>query len=835
MFYETRGKQVVYTMGADMETHPILRVLSELTVEMMSIPETSFATFPKPMVTRRYEILRKHCFDEKVPEVSDSQSEIAKLKDGSSVSIIDVENAATSTNAATVTLSVQGMTCTGCEKTLQKALASIPSVSDIKTNLLLAQAEFSLEESASYHIDNIAQVIEAKTGFFCKKIDQEGEELELTLPHRITKLSGNLPKGVLDLHYNGQYVRVSYDPRIIGARTVCAHHFFQSAHLSPPSPPPVVAAGRAQFRKELYMTILSAILTIPVLILAYAKLPKHDILYGAISLFLATMVQGVVAREFYVRAFRTLIFSRMAEMDMLVVLSSTTAYIYSVIAYGFLAAGDRLPTGQFFETSTLLVTLIMVGRTIATFSRQSAVESISIESLQVQTATVVDDTGKEETIDARLLQYGDTFKVLPDIAIVTDGIIIEGKTEVDESMVTGEAILITKQPGDSIIAGSLNHSGTILVKLTRLPSENTIKTISAMVDEAKSSKAKVQEIADQVAGYFTYGILAITILVFLIWVAVGKAVRHQSTSTACINAMTFAISTLIVSCPCAIGLAVPMVVLIAGGVGARQGLIFKTGESLEIARKVTHIVFDKTGTLTEGNLSVVEEEYFDAPETVLPLILAITANSNHPVSRGIHSHLKSKTESIKPAPHITITSIPGSGLEAKWQSHTLRAGNAEWLSLTTHSAVTNLLSLNLTTLCITLDNKPIAIFGLRDTLRPSSLPLITALKRRGIGISLVSGDNASSVFALATQLRIEKENVRAGYHPAQKAEYVKSLLEAGGKGMRKRKRRETVMGKRGGWLGYGSELESKLITASMSYVDSVIKGKGKLSRKQNSA
>jgi P-type E1-E2 ATPase len=200
------------------------------------------------------------------------------------------------------------------------------------------------------------------------------------------------------------------------------------------------------------------------------------------------------------------------------------------------------------------------------------------------------------------------FKVLPEMSVVTDGVIQEGVTEF-ESTITGEATLIHKKPGMLVVAGSVNHSGIILVRLIRLPSENTIKRIITMVDEVKSSAPKFQEIANHVAGCFVPAILAITALVFIAWVAVGRSYRHQSSTTAVIDAMTFAISTLIVSCPCEIGLAVPMVVLIAGGVGARHGLIVKRPKAIETGRKISHVIFDKTGILTHGKLSVVEEDW----------------------------------------------------------------------------------------------------------------------------------------------------------------------------------------------------------------------------------
>ena len=675
-----------------------------------------------------------------------------------------------------VTMSVQGMTCTGCEKNLCKSLNSIAGISNIKTSLLLSQTEFDLRESTSTNVDNIAKIIEKRTGFSCARVVSAGEELDLIVTCN-TNWGSNWPDKVTNLTvFASNKVRVSYQPRVIGARDLLSDRFFRSAILAPPSPPPLVASGKAHLRNEFLMTLLSAILTIPVLVLAYSPLPEHTVRYGGVSLGLATLVQTIVGGPFYLRAFKSLLFSRLVEMDMLVVLSTTTVYIYSVVAYSYLVAGNPLSTSEFFETSTLLMTLIMVGRAVSAYARQKAVESISIETLQVSNATLFDPATKEaRNIDARLLQYGDIFKVHPEMSIVTDGVVIEGESEVDEAHITGEATLIAKKPGSSVIAGSRNHSGALLVQLTRLPCENTIKTISTMVDEAKSCKPKVQEIADRVAGYFIPSILAITIIVFAIWVAVGKVVRHQRATTACITAMTYAISVLIVSCPCAIGLAVPMVVVIAGGVGAKHGLIMKSAETIETGRKISHVIFDKTGTLSQGKPSVVAEECInETSDTTVPVILGLTSNSKHPVSAAVAAYLKDKNSNVEPAHLESSVSIPGCGIEGTSHGDSIRAGNPFWLGVEDYPAVHQLLQQGLTIFCVTVNGQLVAVFGLQDSLRLDAHTTINELKQRSITVSLISGDNEASVDKAASELGIPPGNVRSRCTPADKAKYVKS-------------------------------------------------------------
>ncbi|KFY62736.1 hypothetical protein V496_04425 [Pseudogymnoascus sp. VKM F-4515 (FW-2607)] len=680
-----------------------------------------------------------------------------------------------------VLLSVQGMTCTGCEKMLYGSLDMIPEISNIKTSLLLGQAEFDLRISSAT-VDTLSTIkaIEKMTGFTCTKVTQSGHVLDLIVGGLASDVAvKDLPYGVSDITVlNTHTIRVTYQPKLVGARDLMSDPFFQSSKLAPVADRPLITSGRAHIRLMLFKAIVSAVLTIPVLIMAWAPIPEHKVAYGAASLVLATMVQLYVAGPWYISAINALIFSGLIEMDLLVVMSTTTAYIYSIIAYAFLVLEKPLSTGSFFETSTLLVTLIMVGRLVSGFARQRAVESISIESLQSTTAILTDPLNHEDKeIDARLLQYQDTFKALPDTLIATDGTVIAGTSEVDESMITGEATLVAKSRGSPVVAGSINYSGTLTIRLTRLPGENTIKAIGLMVDEAKSSKTKIQEIADRVATFFIPAILIVTILVFAIWVAVGKVIRSYDATTACINAMTYAISALIVSCPCAIGLAVPMVLVVAGGVAAQHGLIFKTAETIEIARNLSHVIFDKTGTLTQGLLAVEAEIYPTNQGDILgPMLLGLTNNSKHPVSTAIATHLKSS--GVQPEKVESVVSVAGSGIEATWNRGIIRAGNPYWLGVENLPAIKETLQLGVSMFCVLVNGELVAVFGLKDPIRPDALQVVNELKRRAVKVSIVSGDNEESVRSIAMVLGVPESQIRFRCSPADKQVYVKEMLAA---------------------------------------------------------
>lgn len=607
------------------------------------------------------------------------------------------------------------------------------------------------------------------------------------LPHGAGALACEPP--IYDVvQLDKQTVRITYDAKRVGARDLLEGHFEASARLAPPRANPALGAGASHVRKTAYMTALSAVLTIPVLVLAWAPLAPHEILYGAVSLALATVVQVVVAGPFYPSTLRSLVFSRIIEMDLLIVLSTTTAYVFSVVSFALEVAGRPLATGSFFETSTLLVTLIMLGRLVSALARQKAVESISVRSLQTPTALLVEGDGDGDgvtEVDVRLLQSGDVLKVAPDSRLPTDAVVVSGASDVDESMVTGESRTVEKRAGSSVVAGSVNGGGVLMVRLTRLPGDNTISEIAGMVDAAKFSKPKMQEIADRVAGRFVPVVLALTIITFVVWVAVGRAVRRERAATAVVRAITYAVSVLIVSCPCAIGLAVPMVVVIAGGVAAKRGVVFKSGQTMETARKVHHVVFDKTGTLTRGRLSVAAEVYLvddddddDAREAIAAAVLGLTSDIRHPVSLAVAGHLRARA--VKPAGLLDVRSVAGSGVEATWAGKTMRGGNSGWLEVEGHPFVGGLLARGLTVFCVASGDELVAAFGLEDSLRPDAAEVVAELGRRGIAVSMVSGDDAGAVRAVASTLGLPAARVQARCTPAGKQAYVRELMERGG-------------------------------------------------------
>lgn len=660
-----------------------------------------------------------------------------------------------------VILSVGGMTCSGCEQKLIKALDEIPSVSDCKTSLVRARAGFNLDASRLSAEDAISK-LKRLTGYSFERIEEEdGQILEVLVDDPVTFCNRPRPHGVRSLEtaikVNSKMVRIQYDASQVGPRDLLERGFTEPLELAPHRVHPEIAAGARQSQKAGILFLFAMTLTMPVLVFAWAPIPGPKLVYNSVSLGLATIIQLVVAKEFYPSAYTALFRSGPMEMDFLIALSSSTAYIFSVVAFAYIVNGHPLSTGSFFETSTLLVTLILLGRFVSELARQIAARSVSFRSIQEHKALlIIGDRGATKEIDSCLLQRGDIFKVPPHSRIVTDGKVVLGGSEVDESMVTGEPIPVAKGSGHTVIAGSLNGNGELQVALTALPFENSISKIASLVEDVELSRPRVQALADRVASYFVPAIIAITLTVFAV----------------------YAVATLIVSCPCAIGLAVPMVVLIAGGVSAQHGIVFRDPQKIETAQNATHVVFDKTGTLTKGEMSVVHAEYQGESQETKALLLGLISDISHPVSIAITKHLK-KERGLEAVKLKNITSIPGKGVEGQFQQRVIRAGNSDWLHVENLEPVKAQLQTRHSVFCVTLDGKLHALFRLQDPVRDDAAEVVSQLMSRGISVSMISGDDDGPVQNIAHILNIPKKKTRSRCTPVAKQDYIRKIQKQG--------------------------------------------------------
>ncbi|KAJ3216765.1 hypothetical protein HK099_005740 [Clydaea vesicula] len=675
-------------------------------------------------------------------------------------------------NGTKLEFDVQGLTCTSCEKFLFKTLNTLPGITDVKTSLILNKAEFIYDPTILEPTQIMQYVIE-KTGFLCKiSYSKNSNQYRVLFNKKLSKDIQLLP-GITNFELTDNLAIIDYDPSLIGIRDILHHYQEWLPELVKEEPVDIEKATLLELKSWFYRMWLSIFLCIPVLIFTYVELPEKTIvgdleLWTLLSFILATIIQFYVGLPIYQAAFKSLINQKSIEMDMLVVLSTTTAYLYSTAAMIITAVKLSIGT-HFFETSSLLITIIIIGRYITIYVRGKTASVLKeVCSLQPHTAILVTSELKETEIDVSLLHIGDILKILPDQRIVTDGIIVEGESEVDESMITGEHIPVFKSTGHRAIAGTLNLTGTLWVKVTHLSTENTLSNIQLLIKEAQSSRAYSQEIADKIASKFTPVVVLLSIIVFLIWFIIGL-VSAKNFSTSFVTALLYGITILIVSCPCAIGLAVPTVIIVASGVAARNGIIFKDAKSFETAYKCNLVVFDKTGTLTLGKFQVADE-YILKNDNTKELILSVVQSSNHPLSIAIKDFLG--TENLVPSA-TTVKSIPGKGLEAAIDGDIIKIGNAKWLNCENHEILKNVQNKSL--VCISKNEELIAVYTLVDELKPEAKEIIENLNNLKIETYILSGDNQQSIDSLNLNVKSALGNCT----PEDKLKYIKRKQQEG--------------------------------------------------------
>ncbi|RVD80918.1 uncharacterized protein DFL_008802 [Arthrobotrys flagrans] len=686
----------------------------------------------------------------------------------------DIENAAARQH---IFLGVAGMTCTGCSRKVINVLNGVKGVSSVNVTFVTGVAEFDLDLTVS-NLQQVIPRIEKETGFKFSQIVSNHQTLDLQVDPAVTKAVSEQLRSIRveSVERIGKLTyRVNYDPAVIGARTLLSS--IKGASLAPPGNDAKLVNGRRRLLRMALNTGIAMALTIPILVLNWSSNPVPYSKLSIVSLVLATFVQALAIPEFYAGAITSLVYSRVIEMDMLVVISITAAYAYSVVAFALTHAGHVLETGEFFETSSLLITLVLLGRLIAAVAKVRAISAVSLRSLQAEKALLVVPSSSTVEIDARLLQLGDSFIVPAHSRIVTDGIVVNGKSPVDESMITGENVPVPKAIGDEVIAGTINCSSPLTIHMTRLPGKNSITDIANLVENALAAKPRIQDLADKLAGYFIPVVICIAFVVFGIWMAIALKLRGENGGGAVGVAITYSIAVLAVSCPCALGLAVPMVLVIAGGVAARSGVIIKQADVIERGHKVTDVVFDKTGTITKGDLAVVHEQFFPrlhAPD-VLSIAKSVTKENQHPVSMAVATHLNS----CGFANLENVESIPGAGIQCEWQGSIIKAGNPYWLNIEDQPEVSMLIEQGMSLFCITFDSTLVAVFGLKANIRDEAKQVIADLQRRDIDCHIVSGDGPRVVEDVAAAVGIPLSKIASRHSPAQKQHYVKELMSAG--------------------------------------------------------
>ncbi len=537
--------------------------------------------------------------------------------------------------------------------------------------------------------------------------------------------------------------------------------------------------------------IIGGILTLPLVIIAMRELiPGGRILdsiasariYEWLELILATPVVLWAGWPFFIRGVQSVI-NRSLNMFTLIGLGVSVAYIYSLVAVFFpelfpeamrSAEGN---VGVYFEASAVIVTLILMGQVLELRARSRTGAAIkALLGLAPKTARKISETGEETDIPLDQVEAGDKLRVRPGEKIPVDGIVLEGSSSVDESMITGEPIPVEKNAGDRVIGATVNGTGTIIMRAEKVGTETVLSQIVRMVAEAQRSRAPIQKLADIVAGYFVPTVIAVAVLSFVIWFIVGPAPRLAA-------ALIAAVSVLIIACPCALGLATPMSIMVATGKGATMGVLFRNAEAIETLRKIDTLVVDKTGTLTEGSpklTKVIGVNDFDE-NRVLSLAATLEKGSEHPLAAAILSGAMDRGVTLGVA--NDFTSHTGMGVSGNVDNHQVALGNMKLMQDfgadpgSIQDRAGNLRDEGETVMFVAIDGKVAGLVGVADPIKKTTPEAIKQLHRENIRIVMLTGDSRATAEAVARKLNIDE--VVAEVLPDEKAAAVKRFQEAG--------------------------------------------------------
>ena len=537
-------------------------------------------------------------------------------------------------------------------------------------------------------------------------------------------------------------------------------------------------APEKELKKLKRQVAISIGLTIPITILTYVML-FPNVINNYVLLALATPIQFWIGWRFY-RGLWDGIKAKASNMDTLIAVGTSAAYFYSVIIT-ILPAGSFHFGNVYFETAAIIITLILIGRLLEFRTKEKASNAVrKLLDLQPRMAHVIrkreEGKGIEVEVPIEEIHEGDMLVIRPGEMIPTDGEIIEGYSSLDESAITGESMLVDKTVGHDVIGGTMNKSGLMKVIATKVGQDTVLSQIITLVQEARTGKAPMQKVADQVAKYFVPAIIAAALAAGLGWYFIGGI------------GLTFSllafVSVIIIACPCALGIATPAALMMGSGKAAQNGILFKGGEYLEIAEKVKTIVFDKTGTLTAGKPSVTDitdltSEAIGEKE-LLRLAAIAESGSEHPLGQAVVK--RAKNEGIVVSNPDSFEVVSGHGLKASYSDHIILIGNRKLMddnkipvTESVESTLTKLENEGKTATLIAIDNKLSGIFALADTIKESAKETIDSLKSMGIEVIMLTGDNERTANSIAANLGISR--VRAQVLPHQKEQMISKLKD----------------------------------------------------------
>ncbi|MGB2962618.1 MAG: heavy metal translocating P-type ATPase [Anaerolineales bacterium] len=688
-------------------------------------------------------------------------------------------------------LPVTGMDCANCAAAVERNLSKVPGVNTANVNLTTERASVEFDAELTKITDLVNKIERSGYGvavgeaeFLVNHIsdDRDGRKLEQILGNfdGIIKASVNWVAGK---------IKVKYIPTITNQRDIrklVSEAGFEAVVLGDQFEDTEGMARKKDIQQQKRLLLVGLSFTIPLFFLSMGRdfgllgNWAHQPWVNWFMLILATPVQFYVGKQYYSGAINS-IKNRATNMDVLVALGSTAAYLYSIpVLFGWVSGH------VYFETSAMIITLIKTGKYLEVRARGKTSEAIKkLMKLSPENALVIRD-GNEHYIPVEDVQVGDIVLVKPGEKIPVDGVVIDGFSAVDESMLTGESLPVEKSIGDEVVGATLNKQGVLKFEATKIGRDTVLSQIIRLVEDAQGSKAPIQRIADRVSSIFVPAVVFTAIGTYLIWQFLVPAPAVPETSQFA-RAMLNAVAVLLIACPCAMGLATPTAVMVGSGRGAASGILFKSGDALERAGKINTVVLDKTGTITKGEPSLTDIRILAPdPETkkedsILRIAASIEQRSEHPLGAAVVSEAKKRN--LEFSEPVKFQSIIGKGVKANLDNHQVIIGstalmdeeNVEWSDA--EEIITNLSQEGKTAILIAEEGILQAVFGIADTVKENAGHAINELKELGLDVIMITGDNQQAARAIASQVGINK--VRYEVLPGEKSSEIASMQKDG--------------------------------------------------------
>ena len=718
-----------------------------------------------------------------------------------------------------LTLPITGMTCANCVATVERNLKKMDGVQSAAVNLSSERATVEFDAAKLGLTDVIARVNRAGYGVATGEADLVIKRLSddndaRRLEKALAKLEGVLEAQVT---FTTEKARVKYVPTIVTQaelRRAVASAGFEAMELGGEAEDAEAMAREHEINEQRRLLIIGLIFTVPLFLLSMGKdlnlLPaffytgnamegmiEAQPWFGWLMLALALPVQFYVGWQYYVGAYKALR-NKSANMDVLIVMGSSAAFFYSLpITFGLLMGH------VYYETAAVIITLIKLGKFLEARAKGRTSEAIKkLMGLRAKTARVIrpaENGGTSDWVEAEVsiddVRVGDMVLVKPGEKIPVDGVVVDGRSAIDESMLTGESLPVEKKPGDPVIGATLNKLGMLKFEATKVGKETALAQIIKLVEDAQGSKAPIQKIADQVSAVFVPIVIAIAALTFAGWYFFAPQVDDQFT-----RALINMVAVLVIACPCAMGLATPTAIMVGTGKGAEAGILFRNSEALERAGKVSVVVLDKTGTITKGQpavtdivvsnqFSVISEQsavtgtdhWSLTADDLLRLAASVERGSEHPLGESIWA--EATTRGLVLVEPTGFKAEAGHGVQAEVEGRSVMVGNkrmfeARGIQLgSLESEVSRLQSEAKTAMLVAIDNQAAGIIAVADTIKDSSKDAIADMHKMGLKVVMITGDNQKTADAIAKQVGVDA--VLAEVLPEGKANEVKKLQDGG--------------------------------------------------------